>query len=84
METKNKLITLGVMWVLIILAYILMAVAMPAIGEITAQASTDIQSSANTSNMPGLVGGVESAPVYLWFIPGAIGIIATAVILKRN
>lgn len=84
MEIKNKIILIGAVWAIIIFAYIIMAVTMPAIGELSSLASTDIQASANTSQMPGIVGAVESAPVYLWFIPGGIGLIVTVVTLKRG
>lgn len=84
MEIKNKLVLLGGMWVMIILVYILMTVFMPAMNELSSLASTDIQASANTSEMPGIIGAVESSPVYLWFIPGGIGLVVTVIALKRN
>ena len=84
MEIRNKFVLLGAMWAIIILVYVLMTVLMPAMNELSSLASTDIQASANTSQMPGIVGAVESSPVWLWFIPGGIGIVVTVIALKRG
>ena len=69
-------------WFLAVFAYIIMAATMPAFNLIVDQSSTNLQSTSNMSNYPGLLGSVESAPVYIWFIPGAVALIATIVLLK--
>lgn len=76
----NKLFVFGIIWGVIILAYIVLAVAMPAITDITA---TSAAAMGDTSGLPGVKEGVQAFPVYVWFIPGGVGIIATVILLKR-
>ena len=81
---NNKFVSLGVVWLFVIVAYLILAVTMPAGRELVSQAATDLAASANMSNFPGTQGFVESSPVWIWFIPGLVGIIITVVTLKKS
>ena len=80
----GKLGTLVIVWVFVVIAYILIGTMMPAYKEITDEVSTQIHTTANTDQQPGVVGAVESFPVYIWLIPGALGILTTVYILKYS
>lgn len=80
----GKLGTLILIWVFVLVAYILLGTMMPAYSEITSDVSTSIQASCNTSEHPGIVGAVESFPVYVWIIPGIVGMVSTVYVLKYS
>ena len=80
---QNKFVGLGIMWVVVIFAYIIMAAIMPAFTDIVSTANTTIQASANMSNLPGTMGVVQTAPVWIWFIPGVVGLVSTVVMLRK-
>lgn len=69
-------------WLCAIGAYIILSVAYPAITGLISSAASTMSSSSNMSNYPGMLSAVEAAPVYLWFIPGGVAFIATAVLLR--
>ena len=71
-------------WFLVSFCYIIIAAAMPAMVTITTGAATSLSATSNMSNYPGTLQVVQAAPVYLWFIPGGVGLIATVVFLKTN
>lgn len=81
---QNKLVAMLLIWGFVIVAYIILAVFMPAGQELVSQASTDIAASANMSNFPGAQEMVDSSPVWVWVIPGLVGVIFTAITLKRG
>ena len=80
----GKFGTLAIIWAAIIVSYIFIGTLMSLFSDVTTEASTAMQASANMSNQPGAVGMTESFPVYVWIIPGAIGIVSTVWILKRK
>lgn len=80
----EKLKTLGIIWAMVVFAYILMAFLMPFYNQIFSDTATALESSANMSRMPGTLEAVESAPVWWWFIPAPVGIVASAIVLKRG
>jgi hypothetical protein len=80
----NKIIGLGLIWLFVITAYIILAISMPAIRELSTEASTQLTASANMSNFPGAQEAVDSSPYYLWFIPGTVGMITTVMFLVKN
>lgn len=71
-------------WFFTIFAYIILAAGMPAFASITNEAATNMQATSNMTNYPGMLAGVQAAPVYVWFIPGGVAIVATLVFLKRQ
>lgn len=78
----GKFGTLVIIWIFIVVAYILIGVTSPAISDISSEASTAMQASGNMTEQPGIQGAVESSPVWIWIIPGFIGIVSTVWILK--
>lgn len=80
---SHKLFLLGGMWILVVAAYIIMAVMMPAITEIVSTANTSLVASANMSDFPGTLEAVNSAPLWLWFIPGGVALVVSVIMLKR-
>ena len=81
---QNKFIAIGVTWVIIIAVYIIIAFMMPAFNSIVSTAGSSLEASANMSNFPGTQETVASAPVWIWFIPGLVGIVYTVWKLKKG
>jgi len=80
----DKLKYVAVTWLLVIFAYIILAVMMPVLTGMAGNASTELQATSNMSAYPGMLGVIETSPIWMWFVPGGIGIIATAIFLKKN
>jgi len=80
----NKLFFLVGLWFFIGVAYLIMAVMMPATRELVSTAAAAIDASANMSLQPGTLGMVESSPVWFWVVPGFVGIVATVVTLRKG
>lgn len=70
-------------WFLVIFVYIILAASMPGIRSLTTETETTLQSSVNMTHFPGILEVVQTAPLWIWFIPGAVGLIATGVFLKQ-
>lgn len=71
-------------WAFVILAYIILALMQSPVQTITTGVATEISASSNMTNYPGTLESIRIFPVIMWFIPGGVGIIATAVFLKQN
>lgn len=80
---KKLFLVFGI-WAAVIVAYIFIAAAMPAIADITGEASTAMSATSNMTNYPGALEFVDSSPVWIWVIPGLIGVVVTAVVLKKD
>jgi len=80
----NKLIHLGIIFLAVVAGYIILAVIMPAINEVTAVAADSINASTNMSNFPGTLEVVQSSPWWLWSLPGIAGVIAAVVMLRKQ
>lgn len=80
----KKLAYVALTWGMIILVYIILAVLQTPIQTITAGASSNLTATSNMSNYPGALEVVDMFPLIVWFIPGLVGIVATAVFLKQN
>lgn len=81
---SNKFIFLGVMWIVIIFVYVILAAVMPAIIGLSGNASAEIVASCNTSQVVGVNEAVGSSPIWMWFVPGFIGLLATVFVLKKD
>jgi hypothetical protein len=79
----KKMFYVAMVWFFTIFVYIILAASMPALKSITGEASTLLTATSNMSNYPGTLAAVDSAPVWLWFIPGFVSIVATVVMLKQ-
>lgn len=79
----NKIFMYGLVWLLVLIAYLVLAFTMPAIQGLV----TDTSAEFATQNMTGIVGvedAVTSSHVWLWILPGAVGVvISVGVLLKK-
>jgi len=80
----SKIVQLGIIWLLTVFVYIILAVCMPAINELVGVSSAALDASANMTQFPGTKEGIETFPVYVFFIPGFVGIVTTVIMLKRD
>ncbi|MFC1904655.1 hypothetical protein ACFLXT_02710 [Chloroflexota bacterium] len=80
----DKITNMLIVWGAVIFAYIVLAVTMPVHQEMVATSRADMAASANLSNMPGIDAAVASSPVWLWFIPGLVGLVVTAIMLRSS
>ena len=80
----NKIFTLAIIWGAVIFAYLLLGFTMGMHNQIVSDTLTSFNASANMTLFPGTYEAVASAPVWLWFIPGPVGIVVTVIILKRR
>lgn len=78
----DKIWTLLIIWLFVVVAYIFIGVSLPAISDISDTTSTAMQASGNMTEQPGIQGAVESSPVWIWIIPGFVGIVSTVWLLK--
>ncbi len=84
MSMGKKVLWLVALWAAVVVAYVFLAAAMPAIRDLSSQAVVDMNASANMSQQPGAVGAVETAPIWVWFIPGTIGGVFSVIILSKK
>jgi len=80
----NKVGTIFLVWLGVVVAYIMMAAVFPAMTGISEDASTQLSSSSNMTLYPGSLDVVDGFPLWVWLIPGGLGIVATVVNLKAN
>lgn len=80
----QKLGYLALMWIAIIFAYIMLANMFPAFTSITSNATALMQSTSNMSNYPGSLDVVRTSPLWIWFIPGGLGICVSVVWLRQK
>jgi len=82
----NKIFWVVFIWFAVVVAYIFLAISMPAQNEIIVSVNTTLASgsSGNMSNFPGTQEVIQTAPVWLWFIPGLVGIVSTVMVLVRK
>lgn len=80
----NKFVKIFLCWVAVVIAYLFIALFMPAGRELVSTASTELDASANMTNFPGTSEFVGSSPVWIWILPGLIGFIYTAYMLKKQ
>ncbi len=70
------------LWGGVIMAYILLALTMPAHNAIVQDSLVSLNASANMSNFPGTYDAVAMFPVYVWFIPFVVGVVASVIHLR--
>lgn len=68
----------------VIIVYLILLVAMPILVDTAATANATMDATSNMTNYPGTAGALVSAPWALFFVPGAIGIAAIVIILKKK
>lgn len=79
----NKIGQVTIVVVVVGILYLLLLAVMPVLTGVAATANATMAATSNMSNYPGASEGLIAAPWVLWFVPGAIGMIAVVVILKQ-
>ena len=72
------------LWFFIGFAYMMLAAAYPAIQTLVADSSAWIGANTTATDFPGAKAAIDLALVWLWFIPGLVGIITSVIVLKRR
>jgi len=80
----DKLITVGIIWAAVLVAYLILGFTMDMHNQIISDTLASYNATANMTNFPGMYDATASAPVWLWFIPGPVGMVATVVVLKKR
>jgi hypothetical protein len=80
----SKFFWVIVLWVVIIFSYVIITAAMPVMTSITTETAETLNATSNMSNYPGMLPAVQSAPIWLYIIPGGIGVIVTVGLLRSG
>lgn len=80
----NKVKAIGSIIIGVIVIYIILTAAQPAIVEVANTANVTMAASSNMSNFPGMAEATVAAPLWIYFIPGGVGLAAVIFILKRK
>ena len=81
-EQKSRLLILT--WFIVIFVYVILAAAMPAITGLSGDTVDTLDAEHTMSNYPGTLEFLQAWPLLVWFIPGGVGIVVTAVYLKQE
>lgn len=79
----NAIKNLGIMWLCIIVVYIMLAFLYPVFTDMASAGVSGLEATSNMSNYPGAKEAVQTSPLWIWFVPGGIGFIATVVIIRE-
>ena len=71
-------------WAFTSLAYIIIAITMPVLQTFSDGAVVAMAATSNMSSYAGTQAVVQLFPLFAWFIPGGIAIVATIWMLKHN
>lgn len=71
-----------VVWIGVIISYVILTAAMPAVNSLVQTANTTMAAASNMTNYPGTQDAILTAPLWLYFLPGGIGLVLTIIILK--
>lgn len=80
----NALKNLGIMWLLIIVVYIMLAFLYPVFTTMASTGDALLVATSNMSNYPGSREVVQTSALWIWFVPGGIGFIATVVVIREK
>lgn len=76
----DKLKFIGLVIFGVVVAYLFLSILMPLFVTVTGDAATEILNSPNAGTYVGAVEGTRYTPLFLYFIPAAVGI--TVIIFK--
>ena len=71
-------------WCVVVLALFLMTTVSHSMNEIVSTAADEIAASGNMTEIVGIENAWRSFPVWKWFLPPLVGLIATGVVLYQN
>jgi hypothetical protein len=80
----SKIFILVLIWAFVGLAYLVLAAAMPGINSIVSSVNATLVATSNMSNYPGAQQAITTSPIWIWVIPGGVGVISSVVVLKRE
>ncbi len=80
----NKYKTVILTLVFVSIAYLLMIVFVPILGDFAGSANATMAASSNMANYPGTSGFLLATPWIMWFVPGAIALIVIIITLKKG
>lgn len=78
----KRFLIIFIIWAAVIFAYIILTAAMPAINEIVETTNSTLTATSNMSNYPGTQEAILYAPMWIWFIPGLVGVVSSVIIFK--
>ncbi|MBU1027405.1 MAG: hypothetical protein KKA31_06725 [Candidatus Margulisbacteria bacterium] len=76
----NKFLSVAGIILLLVIVYLVLTAAMPTITTIT----VDTGNASGMSDYPETQAAIRSAPIWIYFLPGVIGIAAIVVMLKKK
>lgn len=80
----NKVKLVGLIIGAVLFVYLVLLAIMPIFVEVTTTANETITASDNWSDYPGSQAVLVGAPLWIFFIPGAIGIASIVVVLRSK
>ncbi len=79
-----KILNVVVLWGLIFFVYVILGATIPVHLALVNESSAMLTAGSNMTRYPGTLGAIQVWPVVVWFIPGGIGIAATAIYLRED
>ena len=76
--------TVAIMWGVILVVYLLLAFLYPVITGLADEGAAELQATSNMSNYPGTVAVIQAIGLWIWFVPGGLGFIASVVIIRTG
>lgn len=80
----KKLFLVSLILAGIVTAYIVMLATQGATNSIIASVNSTLVATSNMTNYPGTQAFIESFPLWQWFIPAIVGLVAIVVVLKTK
>ncbi len=81
---SDKFFRFVYLWGAIICAYLFLGFTMPVHNALVQRTLVEFNTSDNLSRLPGIYNAIKAYPVYVWFIPGLVGIVVTTIMLKTD
>lgn len=69
--------------VVVAILYVLLLISQPILNSTTQSANASM-TAGQIASYPETQAFLEGFPLYIWFVPGAFGVVATVIILKRD
>jgi len=76
----KKIALVGAILVIVVVAYVIMTAAMPAVSEMTGVAAN----ATNIEDYPGSAEFMGAADLLLYSIPGIVGLVAIIIVVRRK
>ena len=80
----KKLFLVSLIMAGVITSYVVMTATQGATNSIISSVNTTLVASSNMSNYPGTLAFIASFPLWQWFIPAIVGLVALVIVLKTK